>query len=375
MIRQKYSVIAILILLSNSLIAQTNSINVVTTAVPFLRIPSDAEASGMGATGIATTPGVNGVIWNVGKLPFATGKGIINANYSPWLKEWSSHTYLASLAGYYKLNDNEAIHGLVRYFNPGDIEFTDKSGNHLQTYHPNEFGVELGYSRKLADKIGLGLTLKYVRSDLGRGTQDGETFKAGNVLAADIGFYYDLRKEDKNGWSFGATLANLGSKVSYTENSRQKDFIPANLGFGTSYTKVFNEQNRINFALDFNKLLVPTSPDLSDTMALISYRNKSVVGSWFSSLGDAPGGFKEELQEWQISLGIEYWYNDQFALRAGYFYENADKGNRQHLSGGVGIKYNLITLNFCYLAPSGKSINKNPLSNTLQFGLAFGFDN
>ncbi len=375
MIRQKYNVIAILLLLGNSLIAQTNSVNVVTTAVPFLRIPSDAEAGGMGATGIATTPGVNAVNWNVAKLPFATSKGMINANYSPWLKEWSSDTYLASVGGFYRLNDNEAIHGLVRYFNPGDIEFTDKNGNHLQTYHPNEFGVDLGYSRKLSDKIGLGLTLRYVRSDLGRGGQDGETFKAGNALAADIGFYYDLRNENKNGWSFGATLANLGSKISYTENSGQKDFIPANLGLGTSYTKAINEQNRIIFALDVNKLLVPTPPDLSDTVALKSYRNKSVVGSWFSSFGDAPGGFKEELKEWQISLGIEYWYNDQFALRAGYFHENAAKGNRQHLSAGIGIKYNIVTVNFCYLAPSGKRINKNPLSNTLQFGLTFGFDN
>jgi len=371
----KYIVITTFVLISNSIIAQTESINVVTTAVPFLRISSDATASGMGTTGIATTPGVNATYWNTGKLPFTTAKGAINANYSPWLREWSNDTYLASVAGYYKLNDNETIHGVVRYFNPGDIDFTDKSGNKLQTYHPNEFGIDVGYARKLSERMGLGLTLKYIRSDLSKGMQNGQTFKAGNAVAADLGFYYDLRKEDKGGWSFGATLANLGSKISYVENSNQKDFIPANLGLGTSYTRVINDQNRINVALDINKLLVPTPPSLSDSFAVATYRNKSVVGSWFSSFGDAPGGFKEELKEWQMSVGMEYWYDNMFALRAGYFYENKIKGNRQHLSAGVTIKYNVATINFCYLAPSGKGINRNPLSNTLQFGLVFEINN
>jgi hypothetical protein len=370
----KYIVIATGFI-SNSIIAQTGSINVVTTAVPFLRITPDAAAGGMGSTGIATIPGANAAYWNVGKLPFTTTKGAINSNYSPWLREWSNDTYLASVTGFYKLNDNEVIHGLVRYFNPGNLVFTDKNGSKLQTYHPNEFGIDAGYSRKLSERVGLGLTLKYIRSDLSKGTQNGESFKAGNAIAADLGFYYDLRKEDKSGWSFGATLANLGSKISYVENSNQKDFIPANLGLGASYSSVINDQNRINIALDINKLLVPTPPSLSDSVAITTYRSKSVVGSWFSSFGDAPGGFKEELKEVQLSMGIEYWYDNKFALRVGYFYEDKLKGNRQHVSAGVSVKYNVATINFCYLTPTGKSVNRDPLSNTLQFGLLFEFEN
>lgn len=375
MIKLKYIVITIGVLISNSIMAQTGSVNVVTTAVPFLRIPSDAAAGGMGATGIATAPEVNATYWNTGKLPFATAKGAINANYSPWLREWSNDTYLASVAGYSKLNDNEVIHGLVRYFNPGDIDFTDKSGNKLQSYHPNEFGIDIGYARKLSGRVGLGLTLKYIRSDLSKGMQNGQTFKAGNAVAADLGFYYDLRKDDNGGWSFGATLSNLGSKISYVENSNQKDFIPANFGLGASYTSIINDQNKITIALDVNKLLVPTPPSLTDSAAVSTYRSKSVVGSWFSSFGDAPGGFKEELKEWQMSIGMEYWYDKRFALRAGYFYENKVKGDRQHFSGGIAVKYSVATFNFCYLVPSGKGIVKNPLSNTLQFGLLFEINN
>lgn len=374
MIKLQYITTASLILLSGTgLWAQSKSINVVTTAVPFLRITPDAVANGMGGVGIATGPDVNAIYWNQAKLPFTKSKGAITANYSPWLKEWSSDMYLASLAGYYKISDEEAIYGAIQYFNPGNLQFTDNNGNHLQSYKPNEFGVNVGYSRKLSERIGLSLGIKYIRSDLARGVQNGQSFKPGNAVAGDLGLYYDLRDKEENGWSFGATLSNLGTKISYSKNGNDNNFIPANLGLGISYSRVINDQNKILFGLDVNKLLVPTPPNAGDSQALVSYQNKTVVGSWFSSFGDAPGGFKEELKEFQVSIGAEYWYNDQFAIRAGYFYEDKTKGDRKYFTAGASVRYNHVTLNFSYLVPSGNGINKNPLANSLQFGLSFRF--
>ena len=174
-------------------------------------------------------------------------------------------------------------------------------------------------------------------------------------------------------------MTNLGSKIAYTDNADQKDYIPANFGIGTTYTKVFDESNKISFGVDLNKLLVPTPPQSTnntsqDSANLVSYRNKSVIGSWFSSFGDAPGGFSEEIKEFQASIGAEYWYNNQFALRAGYFYEDKTKGNRRFFTTGVGIKYNIFGLNFSYLIPSGSGNAQNPLSNTLRFSLVFDFN-
>ena len=373
----KYSAIAVLLLLNNkTLFAQNEKLlNVVTTAVPSLRISSDARASAMGSVGIATSPEADAVYWNLGKLPFVETKGAVYVNYSPWLREWVSDMYKASVAGDYKLNENEAIHASVSYFNPGTLQFIDNNGDYLQTYRPNEFGIEAGYSRKLSDRLGLGIGIKYIRSNLANGIQNGVDYKPGNSIAADLGFFYDLRKQDKGGFSFGASLSNLGSKISYTSNESQKEFIPANLGVGVSYTYAFNELNKVSVALDINKLLVPTPPASGDSTGLMSYRNKSVVGSWFSSFSDAPDGLSEELKEFQISAGFEYWYNNQFALRTGYFYEDKRKGDRKYFSAGAGIRYNVFTLNFSYLVPSSKGTSKSPLSNTLQFGAAININN
>jgi hypothetical protein len=350
--------------------AQSKSINVVTTAVPFLRTSHDATSSGMGSAGIATGPDINAIYWNLAKLPFSKSEGAICANYSPWLKAWSNDMYLASLGGYYKISEIEAIHGLVRYFNPGDLQFTDNNGNLLQSYHPNEWAIDVGYSRKLSDRIALGLAVRYIRSDLARGAQNEESFSPGNAIAADLGFYYNLKKENQDGWSFGAALSNLGSKISYSKNVAQKEFIPANLGLGASFTKSYNDQNKFTIAVDINKLLVPTTP--KDSSKLMTFKSKSVVGSWFSSFSDASGGLSEELREVQISLGAEYWYNNQFGIRGGYFYEDKTKGDRKYFSTGASIRYNVITANFSYLVPSG-GINKNPLSNTVLFGINIQF--
>ncbi|HKC35099.1 MAG TPA: type IX secretion system outer membrane channel protein PorV, partial [Chitinophagaceae bacterium] len=282
----------------------------------------------------------------------------------------------ASLAGYYKIDEQSAINGSLRYFSLGNIQFTDASGNDLNTFSPKEFGIDVGYSRKLSDKVGFGVGLKYIHSNLaGNVPATGQSFKAGNTVAGDIGVYYDSKNTAGTGWSLGGALTNLGGKIAYTDNADQKDFIPANIGIGAAYTTVFNEQNKLTFALDLNKLLVPTPPAEGDSVGLAAYRQKSVVGSWFSSFGDAPDGFSEEIKEVQLSIGAEYWYNNQFALRAGYFFEDKTKGNRKYFTMGVGIKYNIFGLNFSYLLPSGSGVNRNPLSNTLRFSLLFDLDN
>lgn len=356
--------------ISSAVTAQ--KLNVVTTSVPFLRISPDARSGGMGDIGVATSPDIYSGLWNGGKVAFNTNKGGIGATYTPWLHDVVNDVYLASLAGYYKFADNQALYGSLRYFSLGDIQFTDALGNDLPSFRPREFGIDVGYSRKLSAKNGIGIALKYINSNLASGFNAGGTvYKTGSAVAADLSYFHTGIKPSGDGWNFGVVLSNLGSKISYTDNADAKDFIPANLGFGANYTNKFNNNNQISFGIEINKLLVPTPP--SDSAELANYRNKGVVGSWFSSFGDAPDGFSEELQEFQVSLGAEYWYNNQFALRAGYFYENKNKGNRRYFTVGLGLKYNVFGFNFAYLVPSGSGVSRNPLSNTLRFSVLFDF--
>ena len=354
--------------------AQTaQPLNVVTTAVPFLRISPDARSGGMGDLSIATSPDASSSYFNLGKVPFNTSQGGINITYTPWLRQLVNDVYLASMAGYYKLGENQAISASLRYFNLGSIQFTDSYGNIQGTGFPKEFGVDLGYSRKLSDKLGLGIGLKYIYSNLAAGAvSQAGNYKAGTSVAGDIGLYSNNTNDAGQGWSFGVALTNLGAKISYTDNPDQSDFIPANLGLGTTFTRVLDESNKITFGLDLNKLLVPMAP--SDSQGLANYHTQGVMSSWFKSFSD-PGGFNEQLKEFQVSLGAEYWYNNQFALRAGYFYEDQTKGNRRYFTTGIGIKYNVFGLNFSYLIPSGSGNTQNPLSNTLRFSLIFDFNN
>jgi len=361
--------------LSSTIQAQVEPINVVTTAVPFLRISPDARSGGMGDLGVATSPDQYSGLWNMGKVAFNQSKGGVGATYTPWLKDLVNDVYLASLTGYYKFDDDQALTGTVRYFSLGNITFTDNLGNDFGSFRPREFGVDVGYSRRLNAKNGVGISLKYINSNLAGGTTVGSTtYKSGSAVAADLGWYHDSKSQAGNGWQWGVVLQNLGSKISYTDNADAKDFIPANLGLGGNYTKKFNQNNSISFGLELNKLLVPTPPAEGDAAGLADYRSKGVLGSWFSSLGDAPGGFSEELKEFQLSLGGEYWYNNQFALRAGYFYENKTKGNRRYFTAGLGIKYNVFGFNFAYLLPTGSGVSRNPLSNTLRFSILFDLD-
>lgn len=360
--------------------AQVDRINVVTTAVPFLRISPDARAAGMGDLALATSPDANSSFWNLGKVPFNENKGGISISYTPWLKDILTDVYLASLAGFYKIDELQSISGSLRYFSLGNIQFTDALGQDLNTFRPREFGLDVGYARKLSDKSGIGVGLKYIYSNLAEGPAAGNNYKAANAVAGDIAYYYQGHNDQGQGFAFGAVLSNLGSKIAYTDNADQKDYIPANLGIGGTYTKVYNSANKITFGVDINKLLVPTPPQPIPpatnvtTAQLQDYRGKGVVGSWFSSFGDAPDGFSEELKEFQVSIGGEYMYNNQFAMRAGYFYEDKTKGNRRYFTMGVGVKYSTFGLDFSYLLPSGSGVDRNPLSNTLRFSLHFNFD-
>ena len=305
------------------------------------------------------------------KAPFAKNKFSVAASYTPWLSDLKlNDVYLTSLAGYYQLDEMQAISGSLRYFSLGNIQFTDFSGNQLQSFRPREFALDAGYSRKLSNKIGLGVALRYISSDLASGgiSTTGVTYKKGTSIAGDVHFFYKGTKADGNGFDWGATLSNLGSKISYTSDATQKDYIPANFGIGGAYNKVFDADNKITFALDINKLMVPTPPSATDSVSLADYRSKGVVSSWFSSFGD---GGKDELKEATIAVGSEYWYKDQFALRAGYFYENQIKGDRRFFTLGAGLKYNMVGLNFSYLLPTGSGVNRNPLSNTLRFTLVY----
>jgi hypothetical protein len=351
-----------------------NPINVVTTAVPFLRISPDARSGGMGDVGIATIPDANSIFWNLSKIPFAKDKSAIALTYTPWLKGLDlNDVYLVSAAGYHQIDELQAISASVRYFSLGNIQFTDNRGNDLQTYRPREFAIDAGYSRKLSDKLGLGVSLRYINSNLASGqSASGSTYKTGTAVAGDLSLFSDGSEGGTvSGFNWGVAISNLGSKISYTNDASEKDFIPANLGLGVAYVNVVDETSKVTFGLDVNKLLVPTPPAIGDSAGLVDYHTKGVVQSWFSSFGDAPGGFREELKEFQISVGGEYTYNDQFSLRLGYFYENPTKGDRQYFTVGAGLNYNVFGLNFSYLIPSGNGVNRNPLSNTLRFSILF----
>jgi hypothetical protein len=359
--------------------AQTSPINVVTTAVPFLRISPDARAGGMGDMGVATSPDAASPFYNLSKTPFATHPTGIGLTYTPWLKDLGlNDVYLLAASGYHKLDDDQqAISASIRYFSLGNIQFTDYSGQELGEGRPREFSVDLGYSRKLSQNLALGLALRYINSDLKlAGYSTGTTYKPGNAVAADISLFYTSTAANGQGWRFGTVVSNLGTKIGYTNDASEKEYIPANLGIGATYTTVFDEQNKIMFGLDLNKLLVPAPPASQDgggsidSANLAAYRGKSVVNSWFSSFSGP-----NQIQEINASLGAEYTYNDQFAFRIGYYYENKNDGGRQYFTMGVGIKYNVLGLNFSYLVPSGSGVTRNPLSNTIRFGLVFDIDN
>jgi hypothetical protein len=345
---------------------------ITTTAVPFLRISPDARGGGMGDLGVATSADASSGFYNLSKTPFAKKDIGISLTYTPWLKDLGlNDVYLLAASGYKKLDNLQAISGGIRYFSLGNIQFTDNSGANIGTGNPREWGLDLGYSRKLSDKLSIGLAARYIYSNLAGGfSSSSTTYQPGKTFAADISLFYTGVTEEAGGWNFGLALSNLGGKIGYTNSATDKDYIPADLGLGTSYTTVFNEDNKLMIGLDIHKLLVPAPPaDLSDSAAVADYHNKSIVGSWFNSFSGP-----NQLKTLQASIGAEYSYQDQFFFRAGYYYEDRGQGDRKYFSVGVGLNYNVMGLNFSYLVPSGNGTTRNPLSNTLRFGLSFNLD-
>jgi len=354
-------------------------LNTVTTAVPFLRIAPDARAGGMADVGIATTPDANSIFWNASKMVFIddehpTG---LSLTYTPWLKNLVNDIYLAYLNGYWKVDELSAVSASLRYFSLGTITFTDASGNVLQDFRPNEFAFDVAYSRKLGDNLSAGLALKYLFSNLATGqVVNGVEIKPARGIAADISMFYtntfDTGDKDSE-IGIGLNISNIGNKITYT-SSIEKDYIPTNLGIGVAYGVNFDDYNKLTFALDLNKLLVPT-PDSADSNpqnGIPDFKEQTVVSGMLSSFGDAPNGISEELHEIIYSAGLEYWYDEKFAVRTGYFFEHATKGGRQFFTVGLGLRYNVFGLDFSYLVPT--SSNQNPLDNTLRFTLLFNLD-
>lgn len=379
-------------LLSETVSAQTqpnldgsDSYNTITTAVPFMRICPDARSGAMGDVGIALSPDANAQFWNVSKLAMADKEIGSSITYTPWLRDLVPDIFLAYLSGYVRFGNgeekNQAVSASLRYFSMGSISYTDINASSLGTGQPREFAFDLGYSRKLSDNLSIGLTGKYIHSNIINGAANagsgGSAFKPGKSFAVDFGMFYtkDINYNDQTGqgsrFNFGAVITNLGSKVSYTND--RKDFIPTNLGIGAAYSYSLDEFNKLTFALDLNKLLVPSPQIDSNGIQTYPY-NKSLMSGIFGSFNDAPNGFREEIQEVMASFGAEYSYQNQFFARAGYFYESRYKGDRRYFTVGAGLKYSVFGINFAYLVPSGSGINRNPLSNTLRFSLLFEFD-
>lgn len=359
--------VVFMMLFTNTSYAQSGKENPITTAVPFLRLAADARTAAMGDVGIATDPDVNSLFYNGSKTVFNDAKYGIAVNYTPWLSELDvKNLYQLSLSGFYKLSDKEAISVGLRYFSLGNFTFTDNIGQEVGTFKPVDLAVEAGYSRKLSQKMGIGLNVRYINSKLANNSVN-SNYKTGSAVAADISTFYKHKD-----WNFGLALTNLGSKIKY---GGEPAYIPANLGFGAAYNKKINSDNKITFALDVNKLLVPTPPDENDAAKVASYNNKSVIGSWFSSFGDAPDGSSEEIKEVQLGFGAEYMYKELFSLRTGYFTENKLKGNRNYFTVGAGLQYKVAAVNFSYLVPTGNNTNDNALKNTFRLSLLFDFNN
>ncbi len=345
------------------------------TAVPFLLITPDSRSGGMGEAGVALSPDANANYWNPSKLAFLEGNDDISTSYSPWLRNLVPDVSLSYITYAHKLDDRNTFGASLRYFNLGSIELTDATQQSLGTYTPNEFSIDGSFARKFGNNFSLGLSLRYIHSSLANGSfLSGQQIKAGNAVAADISLFYKkpIQEFGKDAtFAFGTNISNIGSKISYTDNGT-KYFLPTNLKLGIANTINMDEFNQFTFALDFNKLLVPTPPIRDSNGNIIKGKddNVSVPAGIFGSFTDAPNGFSQELQQINISPGIEYWYNKQFALRAGYFYENPNNGGLHYFTVGTGFKYDILAFDFSYIAASQQS---SPLANTLRFTLLVNF--
>lgn len=375
--KKQAATLLILIIILPALNGQDSSgeLNAIQTVVPFLTIAPDSRAGAMGDAGVATSPDVYSMHWNPAKFAFIDGKGGIGIAYSPWLRNLVPDINIAYLTGYYRLDSKQVINGSLIYSSLGDVSFTDDFGNLERTFKPNEWSFDLGYSRMFSENFSGGIAFRFIYSNLTGGFYSGgEATKPGISVAADLSAYYrrelDLLNKDAV-LSFGGNISNIGAKMSYSD-SQTSDFIPINMRLGTACTFELDQYNKITLTIDINKLLVPTPPqyDISNPDSIIAGKNPdiSVPVAIFQSFIDAPGGFREELHEITYSYGAEYWYNDQFAIRTGYFHENETKGNRKYFTAGAGLRLSGFTVDFSYLMPT---VQNHPLARTLRFSLSF----
>jgi len=371
---------AILLLISGVIISQhsfSQNVNTlgqesaITTAVPFLVISPDARHAALGDAGVATTPDANATYWNPGKLAFIQSKYGASASYTPWLGKIVNDMSISYLTGFYKINRESAFNLALKYFDMGEITFTNNVAAVTGQYSPRDFSFDGSYSRMLSENLGIGLTAKYIYSNL-TGTNSNVDGQAGKSVAVDIGLYYtkELKWKNPSTLSFGGSISNIGAKLSYTDNANE-DFLPMNLRLGSALMTALDPYNTITFILDFNKLLVPSPPIRDETGQIIAGEdpNRSLLNAMFTSFSDAPNGAKEEFQEIMTSIGVEYWYNKSFAARVGYFNEAANKGNRKYLTLGLGFTKNRFGIDVAYLVPTAK--REHPLAETLRFTLHF----
>lgn len=366
-----------------------NQFNPIQTGVTSLNIAPDARGAAMGDLGAATEPDAYSQFWNPSKYAFAYSTAAISLSYTPWLRKLVNDIYLANLSGYWKIggSDNQAVSASLRYFSLGEIDMTDDSGVAVNSVNPYELAFDVGYSRKLSESFSMGVALRYIYSDLAfSDAYSAEQQTGASAFAADIsGFLttYPIIGRNECQWSWGFNISNIGSKVSYNDGN-DPAFLPTNFRLGTTFTFPLAQYNNLALSVDVNKLLVPTRPRESDYTAndgtfdsegyenaLDEWRNTSSISGIFKSFSDAPGGFKEELKEINFSVGAEYNYNQQFFVRAGYFYENPDKGNRQYFAFGAGFSLNVVQLDASYMIATAQS---SPLDQTLRFSLTFDMD-
>lgn len=354
--------------------------NPVYTAVTSQTIAPDARAAGMGDVGVATDPDVNAQYWNPAKYPFNISRAGVSLNYTPWLRRLVNDMYLANLTGFYRIGNYSAVSTSLRYFNMGEVELPHSgSTGAIPTIHPHEMSFDVGYALMLSERFSIAAAVRYIHSDL---TYDySDATQPGSAFAADLALYYQNyvtmgQRECQLG--LGMNISNIGSKINFSSDDNS-EFIPTNLRLGGALMVPIDEYNRFSVAVDANKLLVPTRPIQRDNELPADFDNRlqrdyydvSSINGIFKSFSDAPGGLKEELQEVSWSLGGEYVYHDQFAVRAGYHHESANKGNRKYLTLGAGFKTHGIALDAAYLIATAKS---NPLDQTLRLSLAFDFD-
>ncbi|NAS32287.1 type IX secretion system outer membrane channel protein PorV [Flavobacteriaceae bacterium R38] len=369
----------LLVLIVNQVSAQDDQSRVISTAVPFLLIAADARASGLGDIGVATSPDAYSQQWNPAKYAFAEKQIGIGLSYTPFLAELVNDISLLQ-GNFFKRNERSAFAFSLRYFGLGEIELRQNANDPGEIVRPNELSVDGSYSLKLSERFSMAVAGRYIRSNLRLQSVDANA-QAGNTFAVDIAGYYQSEEIAYNKfdgrWKFGFNISNLGPKISFDEGG-QENFIPTNLKIGGGFDFIFDGSNRLNVSTEFNKLLVPTPRDFDgdgdiDSEDNAQYQEIGFLSGVFESFGDAPDGLSEELQEVTWALGAEYWYQDSFALRAGYFNENENKGARKFFTLGAGFQFRAATIDVSYLFSS--SSVRNPLENTLRFSLTFNLGN